>query len=176
MAAHKNECRGGARQIVKTQSKTSQYFIAIREALGSPTGAMVAAMAVILAQVVLNMPDVFGGFDLSGLVALGGVTASFGGSDNPRELRVIQALLVRPRRREDVDAIAGASNGPDLISNLRDLFPKSDDRNEYIACERIHFTDRDGRSCRPGVYSLTALGRRLIHLWLAKIAKAVSNG
>ncbi len=141
-----------------------QYFIAIREALGSPTGAMVAAMAVILAQVVLNMPDVFGGFDLSGLVALGGVTASFGGSDNPRELRVIQALLVRPRRREDVDAIAGASNGPDLISNLRDLFPKSDDRNG------------DGRSCRPGVYSLTALGRRLIHLWLAKIAKAVSNG
>ncbi len=57
------------------------------------------------------------------------MSAKFLGTDNPRELRVIQALLTRPRRREDVDAIAGASNGPDLISNLRDLFPKSDDRN-----------------------------------------------
>jgi len=103
------------------------------------------------------------------------MSAKFLGTDNPRELRVIQALLTRPRRREDVDAIAGASNGPDLISNLRDLFPKSDDRNEYIACERVPFIDRDGRPCKPGVYSFAAKARRMVIQWLAS-RKVVING
>ncbi len=94
--------------------------------------------------------------------------AFFPGTDNPRELRVIQALLVRPRRREDIDAIAGAANGPDLISNLRNLFPKTDDRNEYISCERISFVDRDGKVCKPGVYSLGEQARKLINSWMAR--------
>ena len=93
---------------------------------------------------------------------------AFLGTDNPRGLRVIAALLRHPLPREALDSTAGASNGPELVSGLRDLFPQSDDRNEYLACERIKFIDRDGRPCRPGVYSFTATGRRLVNQWLAK--------
>ncbi len=52
----------------------------------------------------------------------------------------------RPRRREDVDDIAGCSNSPELIAELRR-------RGLDVPCERIKFIDRDGCVCRPGVYS-----------------------
>ncbi|MEI8326741.1 MAG: hypothetical protein WCH44_15520, partial [Betaproteobacteria bacterium] len=45
--------------------------------------------------------------------------AKFTGTDNPRHLRVIQALMTRPLPRGQLDAVAGASNGPDLIAELR---------------------------------------------------------
>jgi hypothetical protein len=38
--------------------------------------------------------------------------ASFLGTDNPRYLRILAALLARSRSREEIDHIAGASNGP----------------------------------------------------------------
>ena len=59
-------------------------------------------------------------------------TRKFTGTDNPRHLRVIPALLARPRRREDVDAIAGCSNSPELIAELRR-------RGLDVPCERIEF-------------------------------------
>lgn len=93
-------------------------------------------------------------------------SSRFVGTDNPRALRVISGLLRRPMPREAVDSTAGASNGPDLISEIRDLFPLATDRNAFIKCERINFVDRDGRPCRPGVYSFTARGRSLIHAWM----------
>ena len=68
--------------------------------------------------------------------------AKFTGTDNPRHLRVIAAVLSRPRRREDVDSIAGCSNGPELVAELRR-------RGLDVPCERIHFIDRDGYRCRP---------------------------
>ena len=58
----------------KALTKYAADFIAVCAMLGSPTGGMFAAMAVILVQVVLNMPDVFAGLDWAGLVALGGIT------------------------------------------------------------------------------------------------------
>ena len=88
-------------------------------------------------------------------------TRKFTGTDNPRHLRVIHALLTRPRRREDVDAIAGCSNGPDLIATLRAL-------GLDLPCERITFLDRDGKLCRPGIYSLALRDRRQIWLWQAR--------
>jgi len=88
-------------------------------------------------------------------------TARFIGTDNPRHLRVIPALMARPRRREDVDDIAGCSNSPELIAELRR-------RGLDVPCERIKFVDRDGYICRPGVYSLTLKDRRLIHAWMAR--------
>ena len=91
----------------------------------------------------------------------------FTGTDNPRHLRVIEALLQRPRRREDVDSIAGCSNGPELIAELR----RRGLGNEHLRCDRIRFIDRDGYPCRPGVYSLTEQGRRAIYTWLAKCRK-----
>lgn len=95
-------------------------------------------------------------------------TRKFTGTDNPRHLRIIPALMTRPRRREDVDAIAGCSNGPDLIAALRCL-------GLDVPCERIKFIDRDGCVCRPGVYSFTAKDRRLIWAWQARLKKG-SNG
>ena len=92
----------------------------------------------------------------------------FGGTDNPRHLRVIPALMTRPRRREDIDDIAGCSNGPDLIAALRGM-------GLEVPCNRIKFLDRDGNICRPGIYSFTAKDRRQIWAWQAHVRKG-GNG
>lgn len=88
-------------------------------------------------------------------------SAKFTGTDNPRHLRAIDALLRRPIPREALDRIAGASNSPELIAELRR-------RGLEVPCERISFTDRDGKECRPGVYSLTKADRRKIYQWMAR--------
>ena len=88
-------------------------------------------------------------------------SAKFNGTDNPRHLRTITVLLRRPLAREDLDSIAGCSNGPALVAALRD-------KGLTLPCNRIDFTDRDGRPCQPGVYSLTANDRRLLHQWMAR--------
>lgn len=88
-------------------------------------------------------------------------TRKFTGTDNPRHLRVIHVLLTRPVAREQLDAVAGASNGPELVAELRR-------RGLEAPCERINFIDRDGKPCRPGVYSLTLKDRRMIYAWMAK--------
>ncbi len=93
---------------------------------------------------------------------------SFSGTDNPRHLRVLAALLCRPRRREDIDRIAGCSNGPELIAELR----RRGLGKNHLRCERISFIDRDGKPCQPGVYSLTDHGKRLVRAWLARLSKA----
>ena len=163
-AAHKNECPVAAGQVANTQSKSSHYFIAVCAMLGSPTGGMVAALAVSLVQVVLNMPDVFAGLDWAGLVALGGVTgtpAVFTGTDNPRHLRVIQALMTRPLPREQLDDVAGCSNGPELVAELRR-------RGLELECTRTKKKDRDLFDCWPGVYHFTQQDRRRVIQWLAK--------
>lgn len=84
----------------------------------------------------------------------------FLGTDNPRHLRVLTVLLRRPLAREQLDAVAGASNGPDLVAELRR-------RGLDLPCERIHFVDCDGQGCRPGVYSLTEADRRRVYRWQA---------
>ncbi|WJF91156.1 hypothetical protein QS306_05835 [Paraburkholderia bonniea] len=91
----------------------------------------------------------------------------FSGTDNPRHLRVILALLVRSRRREDVDHIAGAANGPDLIAELRH-------RGLAIPCDRVPAFDRDGLRTRYGVYYFTDPDRRAIQAWLRTRAKVVA--
>ncbi len=87
----------------------------------------------------------------------------FLGTDNPRYLRAIQALLTRPTPRKQLDQIAGCANGPALISELRDLGLTK----ENLPCQRINFIDRDGKVCKPGIYSFTEKGRRMIYAWLA---------
>ena len=78
----------------------------------------------------------------------------------PRQSRVIAALLQGPKFREQLDRIAGAANAPDLVARLRR-------RGLSIPCEQIRATDRDGRKCWPGVYSLTAEDREKIARWPA---------
>lgn len=96
------------------------------------------------------------------------VSSRFTGTNNPRHIRVIQALLTRPIPRECLDQIAGCSNGPELVAELR---RRGLDREKHLRCDRIRFIDRDGKLCRPGVYSLTPTGRRMIYAWLSKRTK-----
>ena len=70
----------------------------------------------------------------------------FFGTDNPRYLRVIHALKIRPRKREEIDRIAGASNGPELIAELRRCGLR-------VPCQRTPGIDRDGRPVKFGVYA-----------------------
>lgn len=84
----------------------------------------------------------------------------FAGTTNPRHLRVIQAAMTRPLPREQLDAVAGCSNGPDLVAELRRL-------GLEVPCTRTKKKDRDGFSVLPGVYHFTQRDRRLINRWLA---------
>ena len=88
----------------------------------------------------------------------------FTGTDNLRHLRALTVLLRRPTSREELDHIAGCSNGPELVADLR----RRGLGKEHLRCERIEFVDRDGFPCRPGVYYLTEQGRRMVKAWMAK--------
>ena len=90
-------------------------------------------------------------------------TAPFCGTDNPRHLRVIQAVTVRPLPREHLDRIAGCSNGPQLVSDLRDL-------GLEMPCTRTKQIDCDLFACFPGVYHLTQADRRKLNAWKRKRA------
>ena len=93
------------------------------------------------------------------------IVATFQGTDNPRSLRILAALLARARSREDIDRIAGASNGPAAIAELRALgLPKS----ECLPCERTPCFDRDGQEVQRGIYWLTPNGRRRVQAWMRK--------
>lgn len=91
-------------------------------------------------------------------------SAKFTGTDNPRHLRAIAALLRRPMPRENLDTEAGCSNGPELVAELRR-------RGLEVPCKRINFVDRDGFICRPGVYFMTDADRRKVYQWQAKRMK-----
>lgn len=82
-------------------------------------------------------------------------------TDNPRHQRALALLLQRPARREELDRVAGCSNSPDLIAELRR-------RGLELPCERVSALDRDGRACNPGVYHTTAADRRRIAAWLRR--------
>ena len=85
----------------------------------------------------------------------------FAGTENPRHLRVIHALMIRPRKREEIDDIAGASNGPDLMAELRR-------RGLRAKCEKIPCVDRDGYRVNVGIYGFDRADRRAIIAWLHK--------
>ena len=85
----------------------------------------------------------------------------FTGTDNPRHLRVIQALMTRPLPREQLDSVAGASNGPELVAELRR-------RGLETPCTRTKKKDRDLFDCWPGVYHFTQQDRRRVKHWLGK--------
>lgn len=74
---------------------------------------------------------------------------------NPRHMRVGEELLTGGLWRCDVDAIAGAANGPQLMADIGV-------RNVHWTCTRYPKLDRDGLECKPGFYELTDLGRQMI--------------
>lgn len=81
-------------------------------------------------------------------------TAAF----TPRQSRLIEALLHTEDwiSRESVDRISGASNGPQIILELR----RKVTGYEGIEMRKSEATDRDGRACKPGAYRLTSVGRQ----------------
>ena len=94
-----------------------------------------------------------------------GVNGKFAGTENPRELRVIAGLMRRPMPREHVDSEAGASNGPELIANLRR-------KGLEVPCDRVPVLDRDGFEVRRGIYNLPRADRRKVNQWLARRRQA----
>lgn len=94
-------------------------------------------------------------------------STGFMGTDNPRYLRIIDALLKGSLRREAVDTAGGVSNGPQAISKIRALFFDGCGK-QHLYCTLLDCIDRDGNPCRPGLYSLSDRGRQLILEWLAR--------
>ena len=90
-----------------------------------------------------------------------GFKMSFAGTTNPRHLRVLQALKTRPITREALDEIAGCSNGPELVAELRR-------RGLKIPCHRTKKKDRDLFDCWPGVYAFSDCDRRKVEHWLRR--------
>lgn len=93
-------------------------------------------------------------------------TASrFFGPSNPRQARVLEALMTGARlTNNDVRRIAGCLNGPDVIDRLRDqgLCDVAE-----LAMDWIKTIDRDGRHVRYGEYYLTAKGVAKVQAWEA---------
>ena len=85
-------------------------------------------------------------------------------TENPKQLRVLAALLVRPCPREQIDKSAGVSNGPDVVFRLRG-------RGLSIPCERVKRKGIDGEWTHPGIYQLTASDRKAINRFLSRRAK-----
>jgi hypothetical protein len=71
-----------------------------------------------------------------------------------RQSRVLQALMNRQGWiwREDIDRIAGASNGPEVIRQLRHH------HGIEIDMVKVDKIDRDGKPCKPGKYKITERG------------------
>jgi hypothetical protein len=85
-------------------------------------------------------------------------TKVFTGTDNPRHLRVIHSLKSRPQPREQIDRVAGCSNAPDLIANLRR-------KGLDIPCKKAPVIDCDGVVVFRGIYSLSKDDNSKINKW-----------
>jgi hypothetical protein len=79
----------------------------------------------------------------------------------PRHRRILLALLVGDRTREEVDRAAGASNSPDEVLRLRRNYGLS------IPCQRKGSKDRDGHPVQVGIYRLTETDRTAARRLLA---------
>jgi hypothetical protein len=70
--------------------------------------------------------------------------------------------------REQLDAVAKASNGPQLVAQLRR-------RGLDIPCDRRCVTDADDKTVRPGLYHLTHADRRKLSDWKNAIASGAPD-
>lgn len=83
----------------------------------------------------------------------------------PRQMRLLEALLQANDwiTRESVDRIAGASNGPQVVLEVR----RKVTGHDGIEMQKADATDRDGKACKPGRYRLSTVGRQRAANWLA---------
>jgi hypothetical protein len=99
-------------------------------------------------------------------------TATFSGTNNPREQRALAALLNGPVPRERLDSIAGCSNGPALVASLRSKGLGM----AGLCCTMVPGRDRDGKRVLFGVYALSGSGRRAVVATLRRQNNARSEG
>ena len=90
---------------------------------------------------------------------------NFIGTDNPRHFRVLDAMRLGPIMREELDHVGGCSNGPALVTELRNL-------GLAVKCKRLGMRDRDGRHCRPGRYEFTENDYQLVTKWFNRRDKS----
>lgn len=82
----------------------------------------------------------------------------------PRQARIISALIAAQASgawlsREAIDRVAGASNGPHIILQIRRIAG-----HDGVVTERRDVKDKDGKTVQAGYYQLTALGhQRLVN-------------
>jgi hypothetical protein len=74
---------------------------------------------------------------------------------NPRQLRVLNALVLGPRPREEMDRIAGCPNSPSQVAALRR-------KGFSIPCARVPMHDRDGVLVTRGIYYLSTSDLRTL--------------
>lgn len=81
-----------------------------------------------------------------------------------RQQRVLRALFLdylqhrQGISRERLDDIAGASNSPQIVSELRRKLLG----NEGLLCRKVDVVDRDGKTCKAGRYFLSDEGFALV--------------
>ena len=95
-----------------------------------------------------------------------GIQAILGRS--PRTLRLVTALMHSPKRREELDRIAGASNSPELVRQLRG-------RGFSVPCVMVSVIDRDGREVKAGEYSLSDRDKAILRRWLPEHEQAAKG-
>ena len=95
-----------------------------------------------------------------------GIQAILGRS--PRTLRLVTALMHSPKRREELDRIAGASNSPELVRQLRG-------RGFTVPCVMVSVIDRDGREVKAGEYSLSDRDKAILRRWLPEHKQATKG-
>ncbi|MQX53924.1 hypothetical protein [Alcanivorax sediminis] len=78
-----------------------------------------------------------------------------------RQFRAVSLLLTRDISPLDVERLAGCRNGPELVATLRR-------RGLQIDTLEDRKPDRDGRTCRTGLYRLRELSRDLAEALLLK--------
>jgi hypothetical protein len=77
-----------------------------------------------------------------------------------RQFRAIVVMMkFGPTWREALDKAAGASNSPQIVSELRS-------NGLSIECSRVECLDRDGAIVRPGLYELTYETETAFRAWL----------
>jgi len=91
----------------------------------------------------------------------------FVGTNNPRRIRALIALVYRDYvSREDLDKLAGCTNSPDLVAQLKKRCGLD------IQMREVHTKDRDGRSTWFGVYSLAIEDKYRVRQWLVNAGHA----
>lgn len=83
---------------------------------------------------------------------------------NPRQRRLLQTMLERPVTRKEADAIAHASNGPNVVFLLRSHGVPVD--TQLVKCR-----DYDGNPSHYGLYSLARADKPAVREMLREVAK-----